>query len=281
MNIENKKQLATILLAVGLGLIASMLMSKVVNDKIDQQTKIIAKEYQGRSATLVKEIDATKRALAKLTQDQKALAKRLAERPVIRAEVPKREKLAVVQRASFSLRTPPGKRALTMNISSLAAVGGLVNPGDFVDIIARLNIPEETGEGSKKDKVTVITVLFQNIQVLAVGTNYDPLGAIPPYEMQQRSGSLNITFAVNPEEAGLLTFAQANGDLQLALRSPNETKSRLLQQVASWDELADFVLEKQGTELRTPKRKKALSEKVEEIEEPKSFIQIFRGGREL
>ena len=34
MNIENKKQMATILLAVGLGLVASMLMSKVVNDKI-------------------------------------------------------------------------------------------------------------------------------------------------------------------------------------------------------------------------------------------------------
>ena len=83
MNIENKKQLATILLAVGLGLVASMLMSKVVNDKIDEQTKIISKEYQGRSAALVKEIDATKRSLDKLDRDYKALAKMVAEQPKI------------------------------------------------------------------------------------------------------------------------------------------------------------------------------------------------------
>ena len=75
MNIENKRQMATILLAVGLGLVASMLMGKVVNDKIDKQTRVIANEYQGRSAALVQEIDTTKKALNKLSRDYKALAK--------------------------------------------------------------------------------------------------------------------------------------------------------------------------------------------------------------
>ena len=50
MNIENKKQFATILLAVGLGLVAAMLMSKVVSDKVEEQTRIISKEYQGPRA---------------------------------------------------------------------------------------------------------------------------------------------------------------------------------------------------------------------------------------
>jgi len=282
MNIENKKQLATLLIAVALGLIASGLMSKVVNDKIDEQTKVIAKEYQGRSASLVKEIDATKMALAQLTQEQQALSRRLAERPVIReTPVPVPQIAPSTQPAAFSLRTPEGKRALTINISSLAAVGGLVNPGDFVDIIAHLNIPKEAGPNSDGSRENLITVLFQNILVLAVGTNYDPVGNIPPYDVQQNSGSLNVTFAVNPEEASLLTFAQANGTFQLTLRSPAETKDRLLQQVASWEELSEFVLEKQGTELRTPKKKEEPSGEVEEIEEPESIIQIFRGGREL
>jgi len=281
MNIENKKQLATLLIAVALGLIAAGLMSKVVNDKVNEQAEIFKKEYQGRSATLVKEIDATKRALAKVTQEQQALSRRFAERPTIRPTSRKSEK-PVIQKSAFSLRTPPGKRALTMKISSLAAVGGLVNPGDFVDIIAHLNIPEEEGPKAKnKSTEKLITVLFQNIQILAVGTNYDPVGNIPPYEIQQNLNSLNVTFAVSPEEAGLLTFAQANGNLQLALRSPEETKNRLLQQVASWDELADFVLESQGTELKTPKKRREEAQKEDEIEEPESFIQIFRGGREL
>ncbi|MCK5266899.1 MAG: hypothetical protein KAR07_01915, partial [Spirochaetes bacterium] len=81
MNIENKKQFATILLAVGLGLVAAMLMSKVVSDKVEEQTRSISKEYQGRSAALVKEMDSTKKTLKKLAKDHAALAKRVAQQP--------------------------------------------------------------------------------------------------------------------------------------------------------------------------------------------------------
>ena len=63
--------------------------------------------------------------------------------------VPERPK---VQERAFSLRTPPGKRAVTLKINSLSAVGGLVNPGDFVDIIAHLELPDERGKVAKKKK---------------------------------------------------------------------------------------------------------------------------------
>lgn len=282
MNIENKKQFATILLAVGLGLVAAMLMSKVVSDKVEQQTRAIAKEYQGKSAALVKEMDITRRALKKLSQDHAALAKRVAQQPKIIQQVVAPDK-PPVQHMAFSLRTPPGKRALTILIKSLSAVGGLINPGDFVDIIAHLDIPDDdTSQKAKKDKDKLTTVLFQNIQVLAVGTNFNPVGEIPPYELQQKSKNLNVTLAVTPEEAGLLTFAEAHGTLQLSLRSAAETEDQILQEVASWDALADFVLEHQGTDLRIPKKKPiTIPETEEDEEEPKSPIQIFRGGREL
>lgn len=282
MNIENKKQFAVILLAVGLGLVASMLMSKVVNDKIDQQTRAIAQEYQGRSAALVQEIAATKGALQKLSQDYAALAKRVDQRPAPRARVAAAPIKTPVVKTSFSLRTPPGKRAVTMKINSLMAVGGLVNPGDFVDIIAHLDLPKES-QIERKSKEKVITVLFQNIQVLAVGTNYDPMGEASRYETQKNLRELNVTFAVSPEEAGLLTFAQAHGSLQLTLRSPAETQDRVLQEVASWDALSDFVLKYQGTDLNLSKKKapEKSKSKPEVIEDVKPFIQIFRGGREL
>ena len=289
MNIENKKQFATILLAVGLGLVAAMLMSKVVSDKVDQQTRIIAKEYQGRSAALVKEMDATKRTIKKLAKDHATLAKRVAQRPKVIAQaqtmsVPDKP---AVQDTAFSLRTPPGKRAITVLIKSLSAVGGLVNPGDFVDIIAHLDLPdgkEDVSAKKKKTKEKVTTVLFQNIQVLAVGFNFNPMGDIPPYADQQKAKALNVTLAVSPEEAGLLAFAGKHGEFLLSLRSPAETEDKVLQQVASWDALADFVLEHQGTELKVPMRKSTITPgKEEELEEEeaKPFIQIFRGGREL
>lgn len=284
MNIENKRQVVTILLAVGLGLIASMLMSKVVNDKVDQQTQIIAKEYQGRSAALIKEIDASKQMLNKLAQDHAALAKKVAERPVI-TQATGTPTQQPVQQTIFSLRTPPGKRAITMEINSLAAVGGLVYPGDFVDILAQLDMPKDLeaavipGKGNT-DKV--ISVIFQNVQVLAVGTTYDPVNTPPAYPTQQAAKTLHVTFAVNPEEASLLAFAQDNGNLQLSLRSPAETQDRLLQQVASWDALSEFVLERQGTEMQVPKRTVVEEEEeLKAVEEEKPFIQIFRGGREL
>lgn len=280
MNLENKRQLATILLAVGLGLAAAMLMGKVVRDQVEHQTKVIAQDYQKSSAALVKEIDAAKRMLDKMARDQAALEKKVAQQAAARPQAVPRAGKPPAQAMAFSLRTPPGKRALTIMIDSLSAVGGLVNPGDFVDIIAQLDLPEVSG--AKKEKIT--TVLFQNIQVLAVGTNFSAVGDMPLYEAQQKSKVLNVTLAVSPEEAGLLTFAQSNGKLQLSLRSAAETEDTILQQVASWDTLADFVLEHQGTELRIPQPKSTIAPgKTEEVEEEevKPFIQIFRGGREL
>ena len=70
-----------------------------------------------------------------------------------------------------------GKRAVTVMIDSLAAVGGLLNAGDFVDVIAQLNVPSQD-----PDKKTVTAMIFQGLQVLAVNTNEDDPGA---YDDQQ------------------------------------------------------------------------------------------------
>ena len=60
--------------------------------------------------------------------------------------------------ASFlTAKTPPGKRAVTVMIESLNAVGGLLNAGDFVDVIAHLDIPEGTDK-----KKTITAMVFQD-----------------------------------------------------------------------------------------------------------------------
>lgn len=293
MNIENKKQFATILLAVGLGLIAVLLTSQYVQNKVVQQTEFLAKDFQKKNAVLINELELMKKEVGRVQQEQAALAKAQQQLRLVAQQqdmTPTSPKPAV-QMAAFSVRTPPGKRALTISIESLAAVGGLVNPGDFVDILAHLKVPMNLDdERAKPDVVT--TVLFQNIQVLAVGTNFKPLANEPAYDLQQKTKTLNVTLAVTPEEAGLLTFAEANGNLQLALRAPAEESTQRVQ-VASWESLSEFVKEKQGTELIVPESKatvrsvekfspqKGISVEMDEdvVEEPK--IQIFRGGRSL
>jgi Flp pilus assembly protein CpaB len=155
-------------------------------------------------------------------------------------------------------------------IDSLSAVGGLINPGDYVDVLAHLEIPEaNTGK-----KSTITSMVFQNTQILAVGTNLQAPGG---YEQQQQARSLNITFALTPEEASLMSLIEKNGKMQLVLRAPAETKTEIMQ-AASWGALSEYVFEKQGTELLVPHGNVSLEAVTTGGEAPSNFIDIFRGG---
>ena len=117
-------------------------------------------------------------------------------------------------------------------------------------------------------------MIFQDLQVLAVNTNLDEPGY---YDEQQTAPSLKVTFAVDPQEAGLLAFADINGKLELALRSPNEREHQMVK-ASTWKTLADYVLQNQGANIRVPDDS-GESRTKESIEKP--YIQIFKGGKEL
>ncbi|HOY09663.1 MAG TPA: RcpC/CpaB family pilus assembly protein, partial [Candidatus Omnitrophota bacterium] len=124
----------------------------------------------------------------------------------------------------------------------------------------------------------VSSMVFQNVQILAVGTNLQAPGG---YEQQQTARSLNITFALTPEEASLMSFIEKHGRMQLILRAPAETETEIIQ-AASWSALADYVFEKQGTELIIPKERAVIQPvSTGRVDEVKPFIQIFQGGRSL
>ena len=189
----------------------------------------------------------------------------------------------MVRAEAFSVKTPIGKRAITILIDPLSAVGGLVNPGDSVDIIAHLEIPNAYDEEEAPEDVT--TILFQNIEVLAINTNFEPINNAPNYVAQQQAKKLNITLALEPEAAALLTFAEKNGKLQLSLRGPNEDETGVFR-VASWESLSNFVLERQGTNLIVPgayKQEVPIKKNIiinQEVEESGPYIQIFKSGIE-
>jgi Flp pilus assembly protein CpaB len=116
-------------------------------------------------------------------------------------------------------------------------------------------------------------MIFQGLQVLAINTNEDDPGA---YDDQQAVSSLKITFAVDPQEAGLLAFANKNGSLELALRSPDETEHQKVK-ADTWKTLADYVLKNQGLDIQNPDGENVNNKPVGS----KPSIQIFRGGKEL
>ena len=278
MPLENKKQLLIILGAVAAGIFAVILTSGYVKSSIEGQTAALAERYEVKQKEAVSQIqqrsDQQMAALAGELQRVKAEQAQAIQRQMaaLQSEIQSRpiqqQVIAPVKKPkpSLALKTPAGKRAVTVMIDSLEAVGGLLNAGDFVDVIAELNVPAQTAE-----RKTVTAMIFQGLQVLAVNTNLDEPGQ---YD-QQQAPALKITLAVDPQEAGLLAFANKNGKLQLALRSPDEIQTQKVK-ASTWKTLADYVLQNQGYNIQNPD-----GEPGNKPAEKKSNIQIFRGGKEL
>ncbi len=248
---EDKKQLFILIAAVATGLISAVLVSNFVQSSITTETNRIAtqfqKKQQEKDQIYQEQMQALNQKMGEVEQRAQQAAQQAAKNAAAQqarpAEDGKKEKKFV----SLALRTPAGKRAVTLKMDSLGAVGGLLNPGDYVDIISHLDVPARDPKvKDKKDSVTAM--IFQNIQVLAINTNIDQPGV---YDEQQKDAGLKITFAVTPEEASLLAFAEKNGKLELALRSPSEKKPAMIS-AATWSTLAEYVLQNTGAELRVP-----------------------------
>lgn len=280
MALDNKKQVVVILVAVVAGVLAVLLASGYIKSSIEGQTKSLANEFairqkqamaeiqqssQEQLAAVVKEMQMQKQQQDQATQKQIAA---LQEQMAARSTVPMTPQGTPQMPKLLALKPPPGKRAVTVQIDSLQAVGGLLNAGDFVDVIAELNLPSRHKENTR----TVTAMIFQNLQVLAVNTNLNQPG---DYDRQQAISSLKVTFAVDPQQVGLLSFADKNGRLQLALRAPDENQV-LRVKASTWKTLADYVMKSQGYDIQNPDHEKRL-----EPIETKPVIEIFRGGKEL
>jgi Flp pilus assembly protein CpaB len=283
MAIENKKQILLIAAAVVIGVIATLLTSNYVTTSIEQKTQELHDQYEQQQKQMAaqmqqkseQQMGALREEIGRVRQEQQQAMQQATE--AMRAQQAAAQQAAQqalratkVKRSGTLLtnKTPSGKRAVTVMIDSLNAVGGLLNAGDFVDVIAHLNMPEGTDK-----KKTITAMVFQDLQVLAINTNLDDPGA---YDDQQNSSSLKVTFAVDPQEAGLLAFANKNGKIELALRAPNETDKQTVK-ASTWKTLADYVLQNQGSDLEVKEENPVAAK-----EQPdKPYIQIFRGGKEL
>ncbi|MBL8014495.1 MAG: Flp pilus assembly protein CpaB [Candidatus Omnitrophica bacterium] len=292
MNPENKKQILIIVFAIGIGIVAAVTTGGYVQNKIETERALMNKQLQAKQQEFMtlqqqsqERVDALTQEIVSMKQQQEEI-----KQQAIAAAQAAAKNMSVggsgenekVRKPSLALRTPPGKRAVTVLIESLSAVGGLVDPGDFVDVIAQLNIPKGKNADEMAEIDVVTVMVFQHLQILAINTNLDDRGA---YDDQQMADSLKITFAVEPQEAGFMSFVEKNGRIQLALRSPTEKKNEQIK-TSTWKTLADYVLQNQGADIGVGsgmdwgKSKKTDVQSVD-VKEAKPYIQIFRGGKEL
>ncbi|MBV9544387.1 MAG: Flp pilus assembly protein CpaB, partial [Chloroflexi bacterium] len=130
---------------------------------------------------------------------------------------------------------PAGKRAMSVTFTEHNTVGGLIAPGDYVDVIGVFN-KNTLGKDQS-------IILLQDVQVLAVAqaTSPDqlqrpasptPTGTpttvrptptpLPVAPAQTRT----LTLAVDPDAAERLALAEDNGDLRYLVRPNNERTQR-------------------------------------------------------
>ncbi len=166
--------------------------------------------------------------------------------------------------------TPVGKRAISIPADEIASLGGMIRPGDYVDVIAMVPITVQTPEG-KPATQTAVMPLFQNVLILAVGQDIGSpaMAAQPRYKSETKketaAGGL-ITLALTPQEANLMAFVQEQGKLRLILRSPTDAKVEPIAP-ASWDTLFQYVMPQT-----------APSQSVKQAEpEAGAYVEIYRG----
>ncbi|HEU4964815.1 MAG TPA: Flp pilus assembly protein CpaB [Bacilli bacterium] len=145
--------------------------------------------------------------------------------PIVQDEVllkPMLAKKEWVDGSLFAMKVPAGQRAVTIANSELVGVGGLLVPGDYVDVIGSFE------QKRALPNQPISKILLQNIRVLAIGQQSrlsgvtDPQGEDGKKTKEKVQPQTTVTLAVEPEQAEALVYADTFGQIRLALRSVND-----------------------------------------------------------
>lgn len=144
--------------------------------------------------------------------------------PILEGEQLTLSKLSSIgERANISSAIPPGHVAASLVVDKNTGVGGLLVPGNRVDVLATLSyIPK-----GRREPTSITLTILQNVKVIAVGRR--TIGQPFPVE-EEREGYLleeeenAVVLALTPLEAQMLAFARENSSLSLVLRAYGEER---------------------------------------------------------
>jgi pilus assembly protein CpaB len=164
---------------------------------------------------------------------------RIARIPIYRGEQLVQDKLAS-DRVDLGLAyiVPPGSRAMAVEVDKVIGAGGLIRPGDRVDVIAVVDVSYKDLVSDKAFVETRSFTLGQNIPVLAIEQdlqNQIPLPADEKPTEAERDGALVdqpeakpegtvITLALPPELTQKILIAEEKGAIRLTVRAPGDNE---------------------------------------------------------
>lgn len=135
--------------------------------------------------------------------------------PIARGEQVMTTKLVTEKRGtqSLSVRTPSGKRAITISVDPISGVGGLITPGDRVDVLGTFNVPFAGGNQ------IITATLVQNALIMAVDQEIVGQEKKSRKDKRPATENISVTLALTPQEAEIVLFSKEQGKLQLSVRS--------------------------------------------------------------
>jgi pilus assembly protein CpaB len=138
---------------------------------------------------------------------------------------------------SLSYIIPEGRRGISIQVSEVVSSGGLVLPGDYVDVIGVFDVTFGNGDQQTTKNKYFSRMILQNIEVLAVAqtvvdtapaagttdsatptTGTEDAQRVRNTDVAPEPKASTVTLSVTPQEAQLLFLAEENGVLRLALR---------------------------------------------------------------
>ncbi|MFI5268863.1 MAG: Flp pilus assembly protein CpaB, partial [Chloroflexota bacterium] len=159
------------------------------------------------------------------------------------------------EESGLAFVVPDGKRAVSIAVSELVGSGGMIVPGDSVDVVAVIDVqtnnnnvdlanPRFGVDPSSRSQVQALAqYVLQNVEVLAVAqslegdpapqtTSQKVAGAVAPGSSAPQPPKQNaaaqpsahtVTLAVGPEDAEKLVLAEDKSRIRVVLRAHGDT----------------------------------------------------------
>ena len=171
----------------------------------------------------------------------------------------------------------PGYRAVSVQITDVSGVAGLIQPGAHVDVLF-------TRAGSMAEAIT--STILQNVKVLSIGRTVQ-LGQV----VDPKAPNVPVaTLIVTPDDAQKLELARNQGRLSLTLRNPQDNSNGVDGLPVSGDVLDPMLAERLGRERRLRDASNKIDNSPQEISNPraakkeippppKAVVDVFRGGK--
>ena len=143
------------------------------------------------------------------------------------------------ERTGLPAQTRSGWRAVSIPVSSVTSVSGLIRPNNFVDVIGTFHFPDAKGDSSLD---TVTMTILQRVKVLATGADigYAQQNGAQSNASVGRSYS-TVTLELTPKEVEMIIFAQQKGSLTLTLRSFEDPNITTDVQSVDWSYLQQHI----------------------------------------